>query len=134
MISGCISYKESPVQPTNKISDRQLKTNIVNNYQIGTCHGMPVIVSDEIMNDYLENNQNISKYINKSYNTSSLKEVYNLVMKFNQINIIDETRDTIRFSYTDGNCCTVYSYEGIYNKQTNKIINVTEISNKTIPC
>jgi hypothetical protein len=125
--TGCIS---SPSQ----LSNNQIKDDIIQNREVGTCEGMPGIVSEELMRDYLEEYDDTTSYVEETRGNLTLSEKYNIVEKFNQIRVYNKTDSRAMFSFEDGRCCVITSYEGIYSIEEREILSINKTGEENVPC
>lgn len=129
LISGCTSTVGD-----NKIQ-RDMKAHIVEEYDPGTCYGMPGVVSEKLMQDSVERNDELSEYIKQRYGVTKTKEIYHKIQQFNAVSLEKNPEGNMLFEIKDGNCCTINHIDGKI-KQTDSGFQTTVKETKTenVPC
>lgn len=130
-IGGCLSADIGTNEP--KINETEVKHDIVNEYNPGTCFGMPGAVSEKRMNETISKHPSLVKYISNKYSLNNTREVYRKIEQFNQVNVSQINETHMKFTIMDGNCCTIKTINGTLNTKTGEIVE-TNNSTRTVPC
>lgn len=141
-------YTQSEIRPKKEPKDINKQTESANDkletevrlylydkYHPGTCYGMPQVIDNKIVERTLRNNSDMVKIIREKYNPKRDFEAYEILNSINSI-MIKNNIEGYEFSFRDGNCCTVTSYEGILYVVNNRIVNSKILKKETedVPC
>ena len=122
LISGCV--KQTPPQQTEELN---IKAYIVEKYNPGRCFGIPGPVPDELVSRTLNQNANLVTFVKNEFGVIKDYEVYTKIDQLEGI-ILTKTDYGYNFTFKDGNCCNIHTYEGKIRVDENQITD--EVINK----
>ncbi|MCJ7450446.1 MAG: hypothetical protein MUP58_01765 [Candidatus Nanohaloarchaeota archaeon QJJ-9] len=113
---------------------QDIKAELVEKYQPGTCFGMPGGVSEKMIEQTIEQNKKLSDYIKNQYNLQDKQKIYNKIKQFQNINL-NRTGKKYDYILRDGNCCTITTYNGTATLGEGTItIQEENRSSENVPC
>lgn len=120
--------------PEDTVGVFDVRAELVDRYEPGTCEGMPSPVSEEMMNRTIEQNEALTdKICENSDEEKSDREMYGLIVQFQQVQVTEQSNGVYQFTVRDANCCTTTIIEGEYNPETGTVTE-TESSTENQPC
>lgn len=139
VLAGCSAPTDGePVKTPNGGTDTPtyderftVKQTLYSTYEIGTCFGMPTVVSDEQRKKTLSENQDLALKLVSAYDVSGTDELYKLLQQFNQITLTKQSNGRYSFVIRDGDCCTIRIIRGVI---AGNEIQKEEETKKTVPC
>jgi len=113
----------------------KLRFYLYEKYHPGNCFGMPGPTDKRIMRNVITKNPELVEIIKSKYNVSQVPYIYKILKSVLSFHL-EEIDDGYRFSFTDGNCCTITRCEGVLYMVDSKIIRtkITKRSTKKVPC
>ena len=104
-------------------------------YHPGSCYGMPGRVDKRVMQSTLNGNSHLIEIIKDKYHVHSDYGIYKILRSIKSFSL-EKSNEGYKFSFTDGNCCTITKYEGILYMANDVIIKSEIISKKSrkVPC
>lgn len=112
-----------------------VKIYLVDKYGPGTCYGLPSAVPESAIESMLVRNPGLAQFLRNRYKLDTDLAVYNKIKEFNGITLTELSGGKYKFSFTDGQCCTLTYYEGIITIIGQNISEtITNQDSKTNPC
>jgi len=120
---------------TESLETFDVKAAIVDEYDPGTCFGMPTVVTEEQANATVADREALVDAICNEYDVDRNEtfELYSTIQQFEQVQVTERTDGTYAFELRDGNCCTITTITGIYDPETGEISESAR-SSETVPC
>lgn len=112
-----------------------VKLHLIDKFNPGICYGMPGPIPEEAISGMINNNPILAKFLKDKYVLTTDLDVYNKIKQINGIDLRKLAGGKYKFSFMDGQCCTLTGYAGNVNVVGNDITDeVTDQESKNNPC
>jgi len=121
--------------PTSDVQPYDVKKAVQQEYDPGTCFGMPGMVTEDHVNETIADNDELVESLCNDYpvTKNDSHKLYTMIQQFGQIQVTEQSNGTYNFTVRDGECCVITTIRGVYNPVTGDVTETTR-TNETVPC
>lgn len=114
-------------------SPRDVERQLLAEFDVGTCSGMPTVITEDDMATSILNHSQLTAYIVVHHNVTSQERIYEYIQQYKNIHVENVSAETYEFRIRDGECCAVTTISGTYNATTD-VITITNKTTEHMPC
>lgn len=133
IVGGGVSAYATGVFSDSTYSKYEVKRQVVERHNPGTCFGMPTVITRDKMESYIQSNSRLANKVKSDFAINSKEELYKRMKQIEQVTTLEKLGSTVRYKVRDGSCCNIKTHYSTYNVDTDSFSSI-KTQMKSVPC